>query len=64
MSLITKIASLQDYEQYRDLHWEGSFEDYLDIVREKPPQVTRNGVPARLRHDRVYGARSTSTTRS
>jgi serine protein kinase len=41
MSLITKIASLQDYEQYRDLHWEGSFEDYLAIVKEKP-QVTRN----------------------
>ena len=26
---------------YRDLHWEGSFEDYLQIVRERP-QVTRN----------------------
>jgi serine protein kinase len=39
--LIAKIAALQDYNQYRDLHWEGSFEDYLRIVKEKP-EVTRN----------------------
>ncbi|MFO0630163.1 MAG: hypothetical protein U0325_31675 [Polyangiales bacterium] len=31
--MIDRIASLQDYGQYRDLHWEGSFEDYLQIVR-------------------------------
>ncbi|HJL20018.1 MAG TPA: serine protein kinase [Sandaracinaceae bacterium LLY-WYZ-13_1] len=40
-SLVSKIASFQDYDEYRDLHWEGSFEDYLDIVK-KQPQVTRN----------------------
>jgi len=39
--LISKIAALQDYEQFEDLHWEGSFEDYLGIVR-KRPEVTRN----------------------
>ncbi|MCS6796986.1 MAG: serine protein kinase [Myxococcota bacterium] len=39
--LISRIAALQDYDRYRDLHWEGSFEDYLHIVRERP-QVTRN----------------------
>jgi serine protein kinase len=39
--MVTRIAALQDYETYRDLHWEGSFEDYLQIVRERP-QVTRN----------------------
>jgi len=39
--MVSKIASMQDYELYRDLAWEGSFEDYLDIVR-KTPQVTRN----------------------
>lgn len=38
---IDRIASMQDYDLYRDLSWEGSFEDYLDIVR-KRPQVTRN----------------------
>ena len=40
-SMVERIAALQDYDQYRDLHWEGSFEDYLQIVRERP-QVTRN----------------------
>lgn len=40
-SLVARIAALQDYKQYRDLHWEGSFEEYLAIVRERP-QVTRN----------------------
>ena len=39
--MIEKIAALQDYDQYRDLHWEGNFEQYLQIVRERP-QVTRN----------------------
>ncbi|NOY90514.1 MAG: serine protein kinase [Deltaproteobacteria bacterium] len=39
--LISRIAALQDKETYRDLHWEGSFEDYLKIVRERPT-VTRN----------------------
>jgi serine protein kinase len=39
--MVARIAALQDYESYRDLHWEGSFEDYLQIVRERP-QVTRN----------------------
>ncbi len=38
---IDRIASMQDYDLYRDLSWEGSFEEYLDIVR-KRPQVTRN----------------------
>ena len=40
-NLVSKIASFQDYDQYRDLHWEGTFEDYLAIVKERP-QVTRN----------------------
>ena len=38
--MVKQIAALQDYERYQDLHWEGSFEDYLQIVRERP-QVTR-----------------------
>ncbi len=38
---IDRIAAMQDYALYRDLSWEGTFEDYLDIVR-KRPQVTRN----------------------
>src|SRR6195952_1941433 len=39
--MVARIAALQDYDSYRDLHWEGSFEEYLQIVRERP-QVTRN----------------------
>src|SRR5438309_9917156 len=40
-SMVAQIAALQDYDRYRDLAWEGSFEDYLQIVRQRP-QVTRN----------------------
>jgi len=46
-SLISKIAALQDYDRYADLHWEGSFEDYLDIVRQNPKV-------ARTAFQRVY----------
>ena len=40
MSLVGQIAALQDYKEYEELNWEGSFEDYLDLVR-KNPRVTR-----------------------
>jgi serine protein kinase len=36
-----RIAAMQDYRLYRELNWEGTFEDYLQIIRERP-QVTRN----------------------
>jgi serine protein kinase len=36
-----RIAAMQDFKLYRELHWEGSFEDYLQLVRERP-QITRN----------------------
>ncbi|HEX2733720.1 MAG TPA: serine protein kinase [Polyangiaceae bacterium] len=39
--LTSQVAQLQDYELYRDLSWEGSFEEYLQLVRERP-KVTRN----------------------
>jgi serine protein kinase len=39
--MVATIAAMQDYDRYRDIAWEGSFEDYLNIVRERP-QVTRN----------------------
>ncbi|PIE06139.1 MAG: serine protein kinase, partial [Sorangium cellulosum] len=41
MSMVETIAKMQDFDLYRDLYWEGSFEDYLQVVRERP-QVTRN----------------------
>jgi serine protein kinase len=39
--LIAKIASYQNLEHYREQHWEGTFDDYLGVVR-KDPKVTRN----------------------
>ncbi|ACY17147.1 putative serine protein kinase, PrkA [Haliangium ochraceum DSM 14365] len=41
MSLTGQIAEFQNYDEYRELHWEGSFDDYLELVR-KNPRVTRN----------------------
>src|SRR5690606_40553031 len=39
--MVSRIAALQDYDEYRELNWEGSFEDYLAIVH-KRPEITRN----------------------
>jgi len=35
-TLLGKIEQLQDVASFRDLHREGSFEDYLEIVRQDP----------------------------
>ena len=55
--MVSRIAALQDYSEYRDLNWEGSFEDYLRIVREKP-QVTRNAFQRGSPNSARYFARS------
>ncbi len=47
ISMVDKIGALQDLTLYRDLNWEGSFEQYLQLVREHP-EVTRNA------YQRVY----------
>lgn len=47
MSMVEKIGKMQDFRLYQELNWEGSFEEYLQIVRERP-QVTRNA------YQRVY----------
>lgn len=37
MSTLTQqLGKHQNIEEYRELHWEGSFEDYLGLVREEP----------------------------
>ncbi|HEY4310150.1 MAG TPA: serine protein kinase [Pirellulales bacterium] len=46
-SIIEIIAERQDLEQFRKKNWEGSFEEYLDLVRANP-KVTRNAF------ERVY----------
>jgi serine protein kinase len=40
-SMIQKFDTMQDNKLYRELNWEGTFEEYLAVVRERP-QVTRN----------------------
>ena len=35
------IANLQNAAEYQELHWEGTFEDYLRVVQENP-RITRN----------------------
>src|SRR5213082_1493940 len=39
-SLVGRIAALQDKSSFKELHWDGTFEEYLKIVRENP-RVTR-----------------------
>jgi serine protein kinase len=39
--IISFVADRQDIDQFRRKNWEGSFEEYLDIVRANP-KVTRN----------------------
>jgi serine protein kinase len=46
-TLLTRLASHQDTTQYRQEHWQGSFDEYLDIVRQHP-EVTRTA------HQRMY----------
>src|SRR5262245_63886554 len=38
--IVQMIARLQDLRGFRDQHWEGTFEEYLEIVRQSP-RVTR-----------------------
>ncbi|MFQ5854796.1 MAG: PrkA family serine protein kinase [Anaerolineae bacterium] len=40
-SVIELISQLQDTRQFKDQHWEGAFEEYLDIVAANP-KVTRS----------------------
>src|SRR5881296_877259 len=40
MGLVSRIAALQDKTSFKELHWDGTFEDYLKIIRENP-RVTR-----------------------
>ncbi len=38
--IISTIQQLQDVRQFQDLHWEGTFQEYLDLVA-RNPKVTR-----------------------
>jgi serine protein kinase len=40
-NIINLIGNLQDVEGYRELHWEGSLAEYLNVVKENP-KIARN----------------------
>jgi serine protein kinase len=40
-NIISLIGNLQDMQGYRELHWEGSLAEYLDIVKANP-KIARN----------------------
>ncbi|MCA9688145.1 MAG: serine protein kinase, partial [Myxococcales bacterium] len=46
-NLVDRIAALQDRKRYEDLHWTGSFAEYLELVRENPRL-------ARTAYERLY----------
>ena len=46
-SLIQSLGKHQDIQQYLDLHWEGTFEQYLELIQEDPNIV-------RSAYQRVY----------
>jgi serine protein kinase len=46
-SIISLVADRQDLDQFRKKNWIGTFEEYLDLVRQRP-EVTRNAF------ERVY----------
>src|SRR5690349_19619569 len=41
VSILSAIANLQSAQEYQELNWEGSFEDYLKLIQDNP-RVTRN----------------------
>ena len=46
-SLLQQFSSRQNADAYRQEHWQGTFDEYLDLVR-KTPEVTRSA------HQRMY----------
>ena len=38
--IISLVGQMQDLKAFRDQHWEGTFEEYLDTVRQHP-EITR-----------------------
>ena len=51
-NLIEKVAAFHDVVEYKEHHWTGTFDDYLELVKENP-RVTPERVSAHLRHDHV-----------
>jgi predicted Ser/Thr protein kinase len=52
-----------DRKTYQELHWEGTFEDYLKLVAENP-RIARNAFQRVYDMILSYGAENTSRTAS
>ena len=48
VEVIQKIRDRQSESHYHDLHWEGSFEEYLRIVQENPYYVPPEDIAGSL----------------
>jgi len=46
------LGGLQQAENFRNLHWEGSFSEYLDLIKQKP-KIVRNAF--QRMHDMILG---------
>ena len=38
-SFVKEIAKLQDMKEFKELHWQGDFEEYLQLVKENPKAI-------------------------
>ena len=61
-SILKEISERKNPEAYRHEHWEGTFTDYLDIVRTQP-QVTRNAFQRLYDMVMSYGSDSIEGTK-
>jgi serine protein kinase len=62
LDIVSLIAKRQDLDQFRKKNWEGSFAEYLDIVRQQP-QVTRNAFERVYDMIMSYGTEDIGTSR-
>jgi serine protein kinase len=53
-AILERISKAQNFEGYRQEHWHGTFDEYLDIVR-KDPRVTRSAYQRLYDMIRSYG---------
>lgn len=56
-SIISFLAASQDLQEFRKRNWEGTFGEYLDIVRDRP-EVTRNAFQRIYDMIMSYGTRT------
>ena len=55
MDILSVMKDIQNVEEYRDLNWDGTFQDYLKIVKDNP-KVTRSAYQRIYDMIMLYGA--------